>query len=71
MNPNDIAEVVTTFGATETDVRVSNSVAEAIEEARKLAKDGEIICITGSIYVVGEAREHILKDKTGNVATSR
>jgi dihydrofolate synthase / folylpolyglutamate synthase len=71
MNPNDIAEVVTTFGATETDVRVSNSVAEAIEEARKLAKDGEIICITGSIYVVGEAREHILKDRTGNVATSR
>lgn len=68
MNPSDIAEVVTTFGATDTDVRVSDSVAEAIEEARKIARDGDVIVVTGSIYVVGEAREHVLK---GNVASSR
>jgi len=68
MNPSDIAEVVTTFGAADADVHVSNSVAEAIDEARKVAKEGEVIVVTGSIYVVGEAREHILK---GNVASSR
>jgi dihydrofolate synthase/folylpolyglutamate synthase len=67
MNPSDIAEVVTTLGATDTDVHVSNSVAEAIDEARKVAKEGDVIVVTGSIYVVGEAREHILKD---NVPTS-
>lgn len=68
MNPSDIAEVVTTFGATDTDVHVSNSVAEAIDEARRVAKEGEVIVVTGSIYVVGEAREHI---RNGNVASSR
>ncbi len=71
MNPADIAEVITTFGASDTDVRESSSVAEAIEMARKLAGPDDVICVTGSIYVVGEAREHILKDKTGNVASSR
>ncbi|MDZ4837884.1 MAG: Mur ligase family protein [Candidatus Melainabacteria bacterium] len=71
MNPDDIAEVITTFGASDSDVRVAPNVPEAIEEARKLASEGDIIVITGSIYVVGEAREHILKDKAGNVASSR
>jgi len=68
MDPSDIAEVVTTFGATDADVHVSTSVAEAIEEASRRAKDGDVIVVTGSIYVVGEAREHVLK---GNVPSSR
>jgi dihydrofolate synthase/folylpolyglutamate synthase len=71
MKPVDIAEVITTFGASDTDVRESASVGEAIDLARKMASPDDIICVTGSIYVVGEAREHILKDKTGNVASSR
>jgi dihydrofolate synthase / folylpolyglutamate synthase len=71
MAPRDIAEVVTTFGASEEDVVVTKNVAEAIEEAKKIAQPGEVICITGSIYVVGEAREHILKDKAFNVAPTR
>lgn len=71
MKPEDIAEVVTTFGASETDVHISNSVPDAIDEAKRVAKEGELICITGSIYVVGEAREYILKDKSWNVASSR
>ncbi len=71
MNPEDIVEVVTTFGASETDVHVADSVPDAIDEARRVAKEGELICITGSIYVVGEAREYILKDKSWNVASSR
>lgn len=71
MAPRDIAEVVTTFGASDEDVAITESVAEAIEEAKKIAQPGEVICITGSIYVVGEAREHILKDKAFNVAPAR
>lgn len=71
MNPSDIAEVVTTFGGSDEDVVVTKSVAEAIEEAKKIAEPGEVICITGSIYVVGEAREHILKDKASLVAPTR
>lgn len=71
MNPKDIAEVVTTFGGVHADAHVADSVAQAIEEAKQLAKSGEVICVTGSIYVVGEAMSHVLKDKAGNVASSR
>ncbi len=62
MAPSDIAEVVTTFGGTEDEVIATTTVAEAIEKARSIAREDDIICITGSIYVVGEAREYILRE---------
>ncbi len=71
MNPHDIAEVVSTFGSTTADVRVADSIPQAIEQARQIAGADDVICITGSIYVVGEALEHVLKGKKGNVASSR
>ncbi len=36
------------------------SVAAALETALGHAKEGDLICITGSLYVVAEAREHLL-----------
>ncbi len=36
------------------------SVAEALDAATRLARPEDLICVTGSLYVVGEAREHIL-----------
>jgi len=62
-DPGEIADVVSTLQSNEAKIVLSNSVTDGIEEAKKLAKNGEVICITGSIYVVGEAREYLLKDK--------
>ena len=70
MSPSDIKDVITTFGGNEGEVIETDSVALAIDKARSIAKDGEVICITGSIYVVGEAREHILKEEEWKVVTS-
>lgn len=36
-------------------------VAGAIDVAVKARKPGELICVTGSHYVVGEARDHLLR----------
>ena len=71
MAPSDIAEVVTTFGGTEDEVITTETVAEAIERARAIATEDDVICITGSIYVVGEAREHILREDAWKLTTSR
>lgn len=42
------------------DVRLSPSVAEAVEHARRLAQATDVILITGSLFVVAEARAHVL-----------
>ncbi|HEY3767870.1 MAG TPA: folylpolyglutamate synthase/dihydrofolate synthase family protein [Candidatus Angelobacter sp.] len=51
-SPQQIAEL----GArTQTEILQANSVPEALERARALARSGGVIVITGSIYIVGEA----------------
>lgn len=37
------------------------NLGDAIELALKMAKPQDLICITGSLYTVGEAREHLLQ----------
>ena len=36
------------------------SVADGIDTALSHASEGDLVCVTGSLYVVAEAREHIL-----------
>jgi len=42
------------------DVVVKNSISEALEYAKKVAKKQDLICVTGSLFTVGEARELLL-----------
>jgi|LDZT01.1.fsa_nt_gi dihydrofolate synthase/folylpolyglutamate synthase len=39
----------------------TNTVSEAIREALRIAQKEEVICITGSLYTVGEAKAYFLK----------
>jgi dihydrofolate synthase/folylpolyglutamate synthase len=57
--------IVAEFAKYGISARNSESVAEAVEEAKKIAHTQDLICVTGSLYVVGEALEHI-KRYTGN-----
>ena len=45
------------------EVIVKNRIDEAIIYAKKIAKKKDIICITGSLYTVGEARDYLFKNK--------
>lgn len=49
------------------EVRVEASVAEAVEHAKRLAKRKDLICVSGSLFTVGEARQYLLteRDKIG------
>jgi dihydrofolate synthase / folylpolyglutamate synthase len=44
---------------------ISASVANALAEAKSMAGEQDLICVTGSLYVVGEALEYV-ENYTGN-----
>jgi len=60
MDPSQIAELLTDAGTMQGNPDVTKSVPEALDRAFAVAKDNDIICVTGSLYVVAEAREHIM-----------
>jgi dihydrofolate synthase / folylpolyglutamate synthase len=51
-SPGDIAEL---GGPSQTEILQEESVAAALERARRLAGNRGVVVITGSIYIVGEA----------------
>jgi dihydrofolate synthase/folylpolyglutamate synthase len=42
------------------EVLVRDRISDAVNEAVSLAKKDDLICITGSLFTVGEAREYLL-----------
>lgn len=46
-----------------TQTRCTPSIPAALGEARALSTPADLICIAGSLYLVGEARELLLKDQ--------
>lgn len=52
----DTAALAAEIGALHRDVASTGSVAEAIDLARRKAREDDLIIITGSLYTVGDAR---------------
>ena len=50
-------------------VIVKNNVIDAIKYALSIAKKDDIICITGSLFTVGEARDYLIKKINKNIKT--
>jgi dihydrofolate synthase/folylpolyglutamate synthase len=50
------------------EVIVKDKISDALKYGKKIAKKDDLICITGSLYTVGEARDTIFKKfpKKGN-----
>lgn len=61
MDPNQIGDLLNVFELDRPEVCVTESVPEAIDKALSAAASDDLICITGSLYVVAEAREYVLK----------
>jgi folylpolyglutamate synthase/dihydropteroate synthase len=57
VEPDDLLEAAAELGLTE--VSAAGDVGGAIALARELAGEA-LVCVTGSHYVVGEARDHLL-----------
>jgi dihydrofolate synthase/folylpolyglutamate synthase len=52
----DVADVSTLARALGADADVHPSLADALACARRAAADGALVCVAGSLYLVGEAR---------------
>jgi dihydrofolate synthase/folylpolyglutamate synthase len=53
-NPGSYLELVRELGA---EVDVHASLPEALACARAASRDGALVCVAGSLYLVGEARQ--------------
>jgi dihydrofolate synthase/folylpolyglutamate synthase len=61
MDPQDIAEALDM--QSKIDVVTTQNVGEAIDKALETAVKDDVICITGSLYLVAEAREYLNKTR--------
>jgi len=58
----DITTLASEIRARHGSVDTANSVEEAIRAAGKVASDDDLILITGSLYIVGDARAALVRD---------
>lgn len=65
LDPSAIQDVISMFEAEHPDVSITESVPKAIEKALSIATETDVVCIMGSLYVVAEAREYLLKHEAG------
>jgi dihydrofolate synthase/folylpolyglutamate synthase len=71
MDPNQIGDLLNVFELDRPEVCVTQSVPEAIDKAISQADKDDLICITGSLYVVAEARQHLLQNSDARQTASR
>lgn len=58
----EVAQAAAKLGAV---ARTASSVSEAVDVALAEASSDEVILVSGSLYVVGEARAHLATDRVG------
>jgi dihydrofolate synthase/folylpolyglutamate synthase len=58
-----LKEMITTIDVDKTVV-VKDSIPRAIDYAKRITKQKDLICVTGSLFTVGEARGYIIHTKT-------
>jgi dihydrofolate synthase/folylpolyglutamate synthase len=62
-DPLSLQEIIKGFDASKV-VFVEASIPEAIDHARRIAGRKDLICVSGSLFTVGEARSYLLCGKT-------
>lgn len=61
-DPLSLQEIIKGFDASRI-VFVEPSIPEAIDHARRIAGQQDLICVSGSLFTVGEARSYLLSKK--------
>lgn len=55
LSPEQLYDVATAIGIADAHISLAHTVATALDIARRM--DTQLVCMTGSLYVVGEARD--------------
>jgi dihydrofolate synthase/folylpolyglutamate synthase len=70
MEPSQIAELLGDVDSEAGNRDITQSVPEAIKRALAVTEADDIIVVTGSLYVVAEAREYLLAEKEAKKTAS-
>jgi len=57
-DPNELKKMIEKLGY-KNEVVVKEHVPDALEYSKSIAKKKDLICVTGSLFTVGEARDHL------------
>ncbi len=57
-NPKKLKDIVLDFNLKK-QVFVFDKIKDAVDKARSIAKNNDLICITGSLYTIGEAKDFL------------
>ena len=60
-DPTELKNMIDKLGDTKTIV-VKDQIIDAIDYAKSIAKKNDLICITGSLFTVGEARDYLVSN---------
>jgi len=55
-DPSDLKKLLEKIGY-KNDIFVKNEIADALDYAKSIAKKDDLICVTGSLFTVGEAKD--------------
>lgn len=61
-DPNELKKMIENSGF-KNEIFIKNKISDAIEFAKSITKRDDLICITGSLFTVGEARDHLILKK--------
>jgi dihydrofolate synthase/folylpolyglutamate synthase len=62
-DPQQLKKIIEGFDVNRT-MLVVDSIPHAIDHAKRIAKQKDLICVTGSLFTVGEARRYVLLGKS-------
>ena len=57
-DPNELKKMIEKLGY-KNEVVVKERIPDALEYSKSIAKKDDLICVTGSLFTVGEARDHL------------
>jgi dihydrofolate synthase/folylpolyglutamate synthase len=60
--PEEIKNIINNIGYKK-NINIKNSISDAINYAKSIANKDDLICISGSLFTVGEARSYLIPSK--------
>jgi len=60
-NPKKLKDIIEDLGYKK-EIFVKDQIINAIDHAKSIAKKNDLICITGSLFTVGEARDYLVSN---------
>jgi dihydrofolate synthase/folylpolyglutamate synthase len=66
-DPKQLRETLSRFGKPS---KIVESIPEALERVKQIAQPDDLVCITGSIFTVGETQQYLRDEPAFKISSS-